>query len=177
LHFRTINTTFVSAAKELEMNMSVSRRTLLSAARSLFFISLPVWSRASAKGDLSMLNTVEGKCAAYMDAWSRKDLDAIGALLHPKVHFKGPMQELNGREAVLAASQRIFPLLEKFVARQQLVSGERAMFAYDFICREPIGLCRTAELIQFEDGLIRETELFFDARPFEALQRAQAAQK
>ena len=157
------------------MNMSVSRRSVLSAARGGVFMLFPAWSRAATKGDLTMVNTIEAKCAAYMDAWSRKDLDAIGALLHPKVHFKGPMQELNGREAVLAASQKIFPLLDKFVVRQQFVSGERSMFAYDFVCREPIGLCRTAELIKFEDGLIRETELFFDARPFEALQRAQAA--
>jgi hypothetical protein len=54
-------------------------------------------------------------------------------------------------------------------------SGDRAMFAYDFICRDPIGVCRTAELVRFQDGLIRDIELFFDARPFEAMQRAQAA--
>ena len=56
-----------------------------------------------------MINTIDGKCTAYMDGWSRKDLDAIGALLHPKVHFKGPMQELNGREAVLAATKKNLP--------------------------------------------------------------------
>ena len=157
------------------MNVSVSRRSLLSVAGGAFFILLPTWSRASTKGDQSMFGTIEGKCTAYMDAWSRKDLEEIGALLHANVRFKGPMQELNGREAVLAASKKIFPLLDKFIVRQQLVSGERAMFAYDFVCHPPIGLCRTAELIQFEDGLIRETELFFDARPFEAFQKAQAA--
>jgi hypothetical protein len=48
------------------------------------------------------------------------------------------------------------------------------MFAYDFVCRDPIGVCRTAELVRFQDGLIRDIELFFDARPFEAMQRTQA---
>jgi hypothetical protein len=87
---------------------------------------------------------------------------------------KGPMQELNGREAVLTSSKRIFPLLERFEVRAQFVSGDRAMFAYDFVCRDPIGVCRTAELVRFQDGLIRDIELFFDARPFEAMQRTQA---
>ena len=122
-----------------------------------------------------MTGARESDCIAYLDAWSRKDLEGIAARLHPQVHFKGPQQELNGREAVLEATRRIFPLLEGFEVRARFVSGDRAMFAYDFICREPIGVCRTAELVRFEDGLIRETELFFDARPFEAMQRAQAA--
>jgi hypothetical protein len=90
------------------------------------------------------------------------------------------MQELNGRDAVLASTKRIFPLLEKLNVRAQFISGDQAMFAYDFVCHEPIGLCRTAELVRFQDNLIRETEVFFDARPFEAMQKAlaeRAAQK
>jgi ketosteroid isomerase-like protein len=122
-----------------------------------------------------MLKSIESNCAAYLDAWSRKDLDGIAVHLHSDVHFKGPMQELNGREAVLASSKRVFALLERLDVRVKLVSGDRAMFAYDFVCRAPIGVCRTAELVRFEDGLIRDIELFFDARPFEAMQRVQAA--
>jgi hypothetical protein len=122
-----------------------------------------------------MSKSIESNCTDYLNAWSRKDLDGIAARLHAEVHFKGPMQELNGRDAVLAASKQIFPLLERLDVRAQFVSGERAMFAYDFVCREPIGVCRTAELVHFQDGLIRDIELFFDARPFEAMQRARAA--
>ena len=70
-----------------------------------------------------MSKSNESNATAYIDAWSRKDLDGIATHLHPAVHFKGPMQEL----------------------------------------------------VRFEDGLVRDTELFFDARPFEAMQRAQAA--
>jgi len=127
-----------------------------------------------------MSKSIESRCASYLDAWSRKDLVGVAAHLHPDVHFKGPMQELNGKDAVLASTQRIFPLLERLDVRAQYFSGDRAMFAYDFVCRPPIGLCRTAEMVRFEDDLIRETELFFDARPFEAMQKAlaeRAAQK
>jgi len=121
-----------------------------------------------------MSTSIETRCASYLDAWSRKDLAGVAAHLHSNVHFKGPMQELNGKDAVLASTQRIFPLLERLDVRAQFFSGERAMFAYDFVCQPPIGLCRTSEMVRFEDGLIRETELFFDARPFEAMQRALA---
>ncbi len=122
-----------------------------------------------------MSKSIESSCTDYLNAWSRKDLDGIAAHLHPEVHFKGPMQELNGRDAVLASSKRIFPLLERLEVRAQFVAGERGMFAYDFVCREPIGVCRTAELVHFQDGLIRDIELFFDARPLEAMQRVRDA--
>ncbi len=36
-----------------------------------------------------------------------------------------------------------------------------------------IGVCRTAELMTFKDGLISGIELFFDARPFEKLRQSQ----
>ncbi len=118
-----------------------------------------------------MSTSIEATCAAYLDAWARKDVGAIAACLHADVHLRGPMQELFGRDHVLDSATRILPLLERFEMRAQFVSKDVAMFAYDFVCREPIGACRTAELIRFDGELIRDIELFFDARPFEALQR------
>jgi hypothetical protein len=38
---------------------------------------------------------------------------------------------------------------------------------YDVDFGEPIGICRTAELMTFEGSLIMRIELFYDARPFE----------
>ena len=63
------------------------------------------------------------------------------------------MQALNGRDKFVAAAARMFPLLERFETRGTFVSSDRAMFAYDFVCREPIGVSATAELVRFEDGL------------------------
>jgi len=125
----------------------------------------------TSKGTTPSMETI---CDAYLDAWAHKDLDGIGACLHPGVHFKGPMQELDGRQSVLLAAQRVFPLLERFEKRERFLSRDHAMFVYDFVCREPIGVCPTAELVRFEDGLVRDIQLFFDARPFEAFQRGQA---
>jgi hypothetical protein len=156
------------------MNSLISRRSVLALSSGTLIASRAAWPHVAQQGDSTMPKSIDSSCAAYLDAWSRKDLDGISVHLHPDVHFKGPMQELDGRDAVLASSERIFPLLERLEVRARFVSGDRAMFAYDFVCRDPIGVCRTAELVRFQDGLIRDIELFFDARPFEAMQRAQA---
>ena len=157
------------------MNLLLNRRSVLVLAGGVLVASRAAWPDTTQMGDSKIHKSIESNSAAYLDAWSRKDLDGIAIHLHPEVHFKGPMQELNGREAVLASSRRVFPLLERLDVRAKFVSGDRAMFAYDFVCSDPIGVCRTAELVRFEDGLIRDIELFFDARPFEAMRRAQAA--
>jgi hypothetical protein len=156
------------------MISSLNRRSLFALVGGALLASRVAWPKIAQSGDCPVSKSIELECAAYLDAWSRKDLDGIAVHLHPDVHFKGPMQELNGREAVLASSKRIFPLLERLEVRARFVSADRAMFAYDFICRDPIGVCRTAELVRFQDALIRDIELFFDARPFEAMQRVQA---
>jgi len=113
----------------------------------------------------------------YLAAWQRKDADAIAAHVHTHVHFKGPMTELQGREPFIAACKRMFPMLKEYRVRSVAATEDRAIFVYDFVCVEPIGLCRTAELITVKDGLIRDVELFFDARPFEKLASVKAAQK
>jgi len=105
---------------------------------------------------------------AYLASWQRKDWQGIGEHLHPNVHFKGPMSETTGKEAFLAAAQRIFPILQSLTVRFTFAAGDRAVAIYDFNCSAPIGVCRTAELITFQDGLISGVELFFDARPFDA---------
>jgi hypothetical protein len=157
------------------MNSALNRRYVLALTGGALLTSRAAWPGTAPMGDSNMIKSIDSNCAAYLDAWSRKDLDGIAIHLHPDVHFKGPMQELNGREAILVSSKRVFPLLERLDVRGKFVSGDRAMFAYDFVCHDPIGVCRTAELVRFQDGLIRDIELFFDARPFEAMQRAQAA--
>jgi len=157
------------------MTLSLNRRTLLAWTGGALLAAPTAWTQTASKGVSTMSTSNEARCAAYLDAWSRKDLDGIATHLHPEVHFKGPMQELNGKAAVLESSRRIFPMLERLEVRGQFVSGDRAVLVYDFVCQAPIGVCRTAEMVRFDGGLIRDTELFFDARPFEALQRARAA--
>jgi ketosteroid isomerase-like protein len=156
------------------MNSLLNRRAVLALTGGTLIAARAAWPQMAQSGESTMPKSPDSICADYLDAWSHKDLDRIAAHLHPDVHFKGPMQETNGREAILEGAKRVFPLLERFEVRARFVSGDHAMFAYDFVCRDPIGVCRTAELVRLQDGLIRDIELFYDARPFEAMQRAQA---
>jgi ketosteroid isomerase-like protein len=124
-------------------------------------------AQAETKGDKN-LNLAE----SYLTAWQKKDLRGIGEHLHPDVHFKAPMSETTGKEAFLVASERIFPILQSLTVRYTFASGDRVVAIYDFNCAPPIGVCRTAELITFENGLISGLELFFDARPFAQLAKS-----
>ena len=110
---------------------------------------------------------------AYLSAWDKKDLAGIAKYLHPEVHFLGPMAETTGKERFLQSAQRMFGLLKALKVRSKFASGNQAAFTYDFVCADPIGVCRTAEVITFKDGLIGGIELFFDARPFEKFMQSQ----
>ena len=114
---------------------------------------------------------------AYMSAWQNKDLKGIAERVHPKVHFKGPMAEFTDRQSYLASCERIFPMLIEIKIRSRFFSENQAIFTYDFICPEPIGICPTAELLTIEDDLIKSIKLFYDARPFEKMAQSQNTEK
>src|SRR5450631_703162 len=118
-------------------------------------------------GDSSM-NIQTDRAQAYLDAWKQQDVAKMHVMLHPQVTFKGPMAETVGRDAFMNAVRGMIPMLKDVVVRHLMVDGDQAIAVYDFICAAPVGVCRTAELISFTDGLIRSSEVFFDARPFEA---------
>jgi hypothetical protein len=120
----------------------------------------------------AMSPKIEQVCDAYLQAWSAGDLQRLAAQLHADIHFKSPNADSHGREAYLAAVARMKPLLLRLDVHARLHGPDSAMFMYDFVCREPLGTVRTAEWVRFEDGLIRDSEVFFDPRPFEALARA-----
>jgi len=103
----------------------------------------------------------------YLAALKHKDPDVIARLIHPDVHLKSPVADLNGSGASLTMCEKIFPQLEDVILRAKFASETQAMLVYDFVLKEPIGTTRTANLMTFEGELIRSVELLFDARPFE----------
>ena len=104
---------------------------------------------------------------AYYEAMNNKDLAGVARHLHPDVRFVGPMADLVGKEAVLEAAKRFVTLIKSLRVRAKFGSDDTAMLAYDVDFGEPIGICRTAVLMTFKQGLIASIELFYDARPFE----------
>ena len=121
-----------------------------------------------------MSTSVENVSKAYVKAWQEKDLQALGDLIDPAIVFKSPTATTNGRDAYLAAAKRFISLVERIDVRARCVTESDAMVAYDFVCREPIGVSATAELITVKNSLVAYSEVFFDARPFAALAKLPA---
>ncbi len=104
---------------------------------------------------------------SYLAGWKNKDIQQIASHLHPDVHYKGPMAERTGREGLVAGMQNLLPMLQGINVRSKFATATQTMYTYDFICEEPLGVCRIAELLTFDGDQIKSIELFFDARPFE----------
>ena len=104
---------------------------------------------------------------AYYRAMEEKDMTRLGDYLDPEVIFVGPLAEVKGKEAVLAAAKGFSSFLKKITIRSKFSSETQSMLAYDMECPEPIGCFRAATLMTFQKGLIIKLELFYDARPFE----------
>ncbi len=103
---------------------------------------------------------------AYYKAMSDKDLPAMARQLHPDVRLVTPMEDLSGRDAVLEAAKKLLGFIRSVEVLARFDSGNQAMLVYNMHFAEPAGLCRTAALMTFQDGLILRNELFFDASPF-----------
>jgi ketosteroid isomerase-like protein len=102
---------------------------------------------------------------AYYEAMADKDLSGMARHLHPDVRLISPMEELIGKEAVLAAIKPLVNLVKRIKVHAKFGSEDQAL-TYDMEFAEPMGICRTAVLMSFKEGLIARSELFFDARPF-----------
>ena len=104
---------------------------------------------------------------AYYKAMADKDLTGMARHLHPDIRVVTPMEELAGQKAVLEAAKRLLPLIDGIEVHAKFGSEEQAMLTYDMDFVPPIGVCRAAALMTFQDGLIVRNEIFFDARPFD----------
>jgi len=113
----------------------------------------------------------------YLNAWDMKDLKVIAGYLHPEVSFKGPMMTAKGKEKVVMIFEKTIPMLNSLKIKTKFLDDQQTIFTYDFNCIDPIGLCRCAELMSYENDKIIGVELFFDARPFEKYFHSQSVTK
>lgn len=106
---------------------------------------------------------------AYYEAMNKKDLGKIEAMLHPEVCMISPLEELSGKEAMLKAIKGFISVLEKLEVRTRFYNDEQVMLVIDTQFPAPTGMVRTASLVEVQDGLISNVELFNDGRPIERL--------
>jgi len=115
-----------------------------------------------------MSETNVATAEAYYQAMTNKDLDGMAQRLHPDVRLTGPLSNLNGKGAVLEAAKKLLTQSDGVKVHSRFGSKDQVALTYDMLFHEPIGICRTAVLMTFKDGLIAGIELFFYARPFVA---------
>ena len=103
---------------------------------------------------------------SYYGALLAKDFDAMASYLHPEVHFIGPLAEMRGKDAVVAAARNLSQILKDIHIRARFATAHQVMLAYDFSFSAPLAVLRTALLMEFTGRLIAKIELFYDGRPF-----------
>jgi SnoaL-like domain len=117
------------------MEVAMNRRALLKKGSLLLGAVAAVAGRSSfahaAVGGKDKSRSRENLklVGSYLAAWRRKDLKGIAEHLHPNVHFKGPLNDITGKDAVLNAAQRIFPLLIDYGIRSTFASPWRSMIS------------------------------------------------
>lgn len=104
---------------------------------------------------------------AYYTALQEKNLEGMSKYLHPNVQMKNPLAQLEGKEAVLEAANKLIPLISTLTIRGKFGAENQTVIVFDLELHPPIGNVPSASLMSFQDNLIATIELFFDARPFE----------
>ncbi len=107
----------------------------------------------------------------YYNLMLKDDFVGMGQRLDPQVSFLGPLAELSGREAVIEAAKNLRKVLKDIKIRSQFSSGDQVVLVSDFIFSNSIGVLRSSTLMSFKDHFITSIELFYDARPFDEIQK------
>lgn len=107
------------------------------------------------------------RAVAYYEALGEKDVLHMAEYLSSDVQYIGPMAELEGKESVLEATEKMCSLFNTLTIRSKFSSENQAMLAYDLDCPAPVGKFRVAALMSFNEGLISKIELFYDSLPFQ----------
>ncbi len=103
---------------------------------------------------------------AYIEACSRKDLDAVATLLAPGVRFVGPGNEVTGAPAYLAVLRRLGPVWERSDVKRVFADGSDVCVIYDFVTNTPAGAVPIVEWLQIEGAKVASVTLIFDRLTF-----------
>ncbi len=99
---------------------------------------------------------------AYYEAINANDVDAAAKYLHPDIKLISPLSIVNGKTDAVEALGGFIKLCNKVVIRARFSENNQVMLAADIHFPDPIGILRAAMLLQLEDGLIYQNEMFYD---------------
>jgi ketosteroid isomerase-like protein len=105
----------------------------------------------------------------YFDAWAGKDFAAQRSTLHDDLHFQGPFDTFDQADGLMAALERLAPIVEGVDIEHWLVAGDETVVLYTLRTSIPNGTVPCAEWSQVREGKIAKIRVYFDARPFAAM--------
>ena len=117
----------------------------------------------------------------YYQAYERHDPDWVAARLAPGFTFTSPFDEQIDRDAYFARCWPKEPLHQKFDFVTVTQDGERVTVVYQATLRRPNAVhpdmtFRNAEMMSFENGLLKAVEVFFGDPPNNLTRRQFAVQ-
>jgi len=105
----------------------------------------------------------------YYAALVEKDIATAKQYIDDQIQFISPLATITGKETFLGAIQRFIDSFDTLVIRHSCAKDDKTMFAYNVHFKQPLTLLHAAGLVTEKDGLITKIELFYDTKPFEAL--------
>lgn len=105
----------------------------------------------------------------YYTFMGEKNIEAIEKFLHPEVELLSPFALVEGKEAVLKASENYVTLFKKLNIRKKFGGENQAVLIQDLEIPGMEELFRAAVLITFQEELIIKIELFYDTAPLVAM--------
>jgi hypothetical protein len=122
-----------------------------------------------------MLDALNANAAASLAKWhdmvARRDLSALGEIVHAEATFRSPMafKPYHSAQAVTLILQTVMNVFEDFAYYRQFVSDDGLSVVLEFSARVGEKSLKGVDLIAFDaDGLIVDFEVM--VRPFNGLQ-------
>lgn len=101
----------------------------------------------------------------HYSALARKDIEALRALLHEDLAFKGPLATLDNAAAYLEGIGHVTGQMNG-LERRVVVAGDHDVFqVYDVSIGTPEVVIPVSEWLHVRDGRIAAIEMFLDPRP------------
>ena len=104
----------------------------------------------------------------FFDAWTSKDFERAGSLLHDDVSFEGPIDSFSDAESYLASLQQLSGIVTGAEKHKVFVDGDDVCVIYD-LKTAPVPSSRTCEWYRVREDKIASVSVVFDARPFAPL--------
>lgn len=104
------------------------------------------------------------KALAYYQAINDKTPEKAAEYLHDDIEISTPLDGQKGKEQVKNALRGFSQVAESIVIKARLMQGSQVMLTYEIQFPAPAGKLKAAGLLEFEDGLIRHIELYYDPR-------------